>query len=552
VSRVLVIGGYGGFGARMVRRLLARGHRVIVAGRSLEKATAFCAGLEGAEPLEADRTNGIGMAMARTRPDLVIDAAGPFQGSGYTVPEACIAMRIPYLDLADARDFVTGIAAFDKAAKKAGVPVIAGASSVPALSGAVARRLAEGIARVDSVEMAISASNRASAGASVAAAILSYVGRPVRLWRGKRWTTGWGWQEMRRRDFLLTVGSGLRGRLIGIADVPDHELVPEALPGRPAVTFRAGTELAVQMRALWLASWPVRWGWIGSLLAAKRWLLPFYRATLGLGGDRSAMHVTLSGDDIERRWTLVASDGDGPEIPVLAAELLAHDMLAGRVAPGARPGWGELELERFEPLFAALSIRHETVERTLEPPLYARLMGARFAALQPAVRAMHQVSADSGAAGEGTVARGHNLLAKLLGAMMRMPPAGSYPLHVSFAERGGAEVWTRDFGGHVFHSELSADRGCAVERFGPLRFAFDLPSDETGLRMAFRRWSVFGVPMPRWLGPRIAAREWQADGRFCFEVEVALPLIGRVVRYAGWLVRAGEEAASARAAIKVA
>ncbi|RYY32284.1 MAG: NAD-dependent epimerase/dehydratase family protein [Sphingomonadales bacterium] len=142
MSRILVIGGYGGFGARLVRRLLGAGHQVLVAGRSAEKAAAFCDGLAGAEPVVADRTNGIGLVMARERPDLVIDAAGPFQGSGYTVPEACIAMRIPYLDLADSREFVTGITRLDKDAAKAGVAIVTGASSVPAPAPAPPRRTA--------------------------------------------------------------------------------------------------------------------------------------------------------------------------------------------------------------------------------------------------------------------------------------------------------------------------------------------------------------------------------------------------------------------------
>lgn len=538
-GRILVVGGYGGFGARLSRRLCASGHRLLIAGRDGGKAAAFCASLPGAEPVVADRTNGIGMALARHRPDLVIDAAGPFQASGYTVPEACIAMRIPYLDLADGRDFVSGIAALDKAARRAGVPVIAGASSVPALSGAVARHLAEGLDRVDSLEMAISASNRASAGASVAAAILSYVGQPVRVWRGKRWTIVHGWQEMRRESFELAGGGGLPGRLVAIADVPDHAIAPERLPGRPSVTFRAGTELGFQMRALWLASWPVRWRWIPALSRASRWLVPLYRMTLGFGGDRSAMHVTMrglaGGRPVARRWTLVASQGDGPEIPTLAAELLAGDMLAGRVAPGARDAWDALTLARFEPLIAGLSIRHETRETALPPALHARVMGDRFGALPPRVRAIHQIVGDGGAQGEGSVARGGGLLARLLGAVMRMPPAGDYPLHVAFAERSGAETWTRDFGGHLFTSELSAARGGVAERFGPLRFLFALPSDGEELRMVFCGWSLFGVPLPRILGPRIAAREWEESGRFRFEVEVAMPLARPIVRYTGWL-----------------
>ena len=168
-------------------------------------------------------------------------------------------------------------------------------------------------------------------------------------------------------------------------------------------------------------------------------------------------------------------------------------------------------------------------------PLYARAMGARFEALPPAVSAMHEVNGDGGAAGEGSVTRGRHLLARLIGAIMRFPPEGDYPVHVGFVERGGKERWTRDFGGHRFASELSQAGDGVAERFGPLRFVFDLPADETGLRMVLRGWTLFGIPMPRTLGPRIEAREWQQDGRFRFEIDARLPLIGEVVHYAGWL-----------------
>jgi hypothetical protein len=533
VSRILVIGGYGGFGARLSRRLLAAGHNVLVAGRSHDKAAAFCEGHPGAEPIVADRTGGIGMVLARERPDLVIDAAGPFQGSGYTVPEACIAMRIPYLDLADSRDFVVGIRALNKGGAVA-VPIVSGASSVPALSGAVARHLAEGLARVERVDIAISASNRAVAGPSVAAAILSYVGKPVRVWRGQRWAQATGWQELRHARFAIAGMAPLR-RWIALAEVPDLSLMPDALPGRPAVTFRAGTELGFQMLALWLLSWPVRWGWIRSLRGAAAWLHKLQRITARAGSDRSAMSVTLRGSGIERRWTLIADKGDGPEIPTLAAELLAGDILAGRVPAGARDASGLLTLARFEPLFSGLAIRHET-EACATTPLYARAMGARFDALPPMVRAMHDLSGDAGATGEGAVRRGRGL-AWLIGRVMGFPPAGSYPVHVAFAAQGGEERWTRDFGGHVFSSTLSQAGQGVAERFGPLRFTFDLSSGSEGLAMVLRGWTAFGVPMPRWLGPRIIGREWQEDERFRFEVGVGLPLLGEVVYYTGWLER---------------
>lgn len=542
MSLILVIGGYGGFGARLSRRLAAEGHSLIVGGRSQAKASAFCAGLADARPLVMDRRRGVAEVLERERPDLVIDAAGPFQSSGYEVPQACIAAGVPYLDLADASDFVEGIRTLDEPARAAGVAVIAGASSVPALTGAVARKLAAGMDAVLDIDIALSAANGATGTASVMRAILSYVGRPVRLWRGRRWTDGWGWQELRREDFRLSDGRALPGRLVALADVPDCRLLPPLLPGRPAVTFRAGTEIGLHMRLLNLASWPVRWGWLGRLDRFTGWLLPLYRLTARVGGKRSAMRVSVAGsiggDAVERTWTIIADEGHGAEIPTLAAVLLAGDILDGRCAPGARSPEDMLAFERFKAAVERLAVAQEIAERRLPPPLYERILGARWRHLPAAVRTLHCFHRDAGADGEGRVWLGSGMLAKGLARMMRMPPEGSWPLHVAFAERNGVERWTRAFGPHRFASELSEDRGRLVERFGPIRFHFDLPADDQGLEMKLVGWSVFRVPLPLFLGPRIAAREWEEEGSFRFDVAVTMPLIGKIVRYSGWLTPA--------------
>jgi hypothetical protein len=352
---------------------------------------------------------------------------------------------------------------------------------------------------------------------------------------------------MRREDFPLQDRPGLQRRLVALADVPDLDLLPDLLPGRPSVSFRAGTELGFHMHALRLASALVRRGWLGSLRPLARGLLPLYRLTFGLGGERSAMKVTLKGSSgaasVERQWTIVAERGEGFEIPTLAAAILAGRILAGGVAPGARDAASLLELDEFEPAFAGLAVRHEIRERPLPPPLYARAMGPAFERLPPAVRAIHEVCGDAGAAGEGMVERGIGWPARLIGAIMRFPPSGRYPVHVAFAERNGVERWTRDFGRHVFASEFSARGDLVMERFGPIRFDFALPSDEKGLTMELRRWSIFHIPLPLFLAPRIAAREWQEEnGRFGFDVRVSMPLIGPVVRYAGWLALLAEPA----------
>jgi hypothetical protein len=162
-------------------------------------------------------------------------------------------------------------------------------------------------------------------------------------------------------------------------------------------------------------------------------------------------------------------------------------------------------------------------------------MGARYAALPEAVREMHRIHADGGASGEGEVERGRNILARFIAWAMRFPPAGRHPLHVAFTERDGVETWTREFGPHSFTSHLCGREGQLEERFGPLRFRFDLPSDDEGLAMEMRGWSLLGIPLPMGLAPRGRAREWEEDGRFRFDVPIALPLVGLIVHYTGWL-----------------
>ena len=537
VIRILVIGGYGGFGGRLSRRLVAAGHHVIVGGRDGEKAARFCAGLTTAEPAEVDRTANLGPLLADLRPDLVIDAAGPFQNSGYAAPEACIAAGVHYLDLADGRDFVTGIEGLDEAARTAGVVVISGASTLPALSGALARHLSADLDSVAKVEMALSASARSTANSSIVRGILSYVGHPLPLWLGRRVQKGYGWQRLRRHTYTVAGVRPLRC-WVALADVPDLELLPSMLSGRPSVEFRAGTDNNLHMLFLWLASWPVRWGWLRSLRPATSWLLALQRLTSFARGERSAMQMTVNGRAAGRprklQWTLIADHFHGPEIPTIAAVLLADDIAAGRLQPSASHAGSLLSVDRFAEPFARLSICQQVIEQDLSP-LYQRLMGERFGALPRAVREMHQVHGDAGAAGEGTVGTGEHAFARLLCRLMRFPPAGTHPLHVAFMERDGVETWTRDFGGHCFQSRVEQSGAHVTERFGPIRFAFDLPSDDHGLRMVLRRWSIFAIPLPLLLAPRIEAREWEQDGRFRFSVDVAMPAIGPVIRYAGWL-----------------
>jgi hypothetical protein len=368
------------------------------------------------------------------------------------------------------------------------------------------------------------------------------------IWRGRRWTRAFGWQEIQSLRFDCTGTAPIDHRLAGLVDVPDLSLLPERLPGKPAVTVRAGTELRVQNLALALASRLVRFRMIRTLAPLARWLLPVQALTRSWGSDRSAMTVRLSGDRkgerVERRWTLIADRGDGPEIPALSIVPIVTRILAGQEAPGARDAGQCLTLADYAGAFATLAIHQETTEEIAAPSLYRRVMGENFSTLAPEVAAIHDVLRDGGATGEAEVTGASNRIGGLIARIVGFPRAGRHPLHVHFQERDGKEEWTRDFGGRKFRSQLSQHGAWLIERFGPMRFAFDLPAADGGLTMAMQRWWIGPIPLPGVLAPRSTAREWAAAGRFHFDVSIELPLVGRLVHYRGWLkMSAGETAA---------
>jgi len=74
-----------------------------------------------------------------------------------------------------------------------------------------------------------------------------------------------------------------------------------------------------------------------------------------------------------------------------------------------------------------------------------------------------------------------------------------------------------------------------VERFGPLAIAMAPTTRDGRMSLVIRRFSLFGVPLPLWLGPTTAAHEEIVDGRFHFDVEIGHPLTGMIVLYRGWL-----------------
>ena len=111
------------------------------------------------------------------------------------------------------------------------------------------------------------------------------------------------------------------------------------------------------------------------------------------------------------------------------------------------------------------------------------------------------------------------------------------------SDAAGRETWSRRFAGRLMRSTqeegTGRSAGLVVERFGPLAFGLAVVRDGGRLLILPRQWSLWGVPLPRALMPQGDGYEEERDGRFHFEVEIALPFLGRIVAYRGWLEPAG-------------
>lgn len=551
-ATVLVVGGSGAFGSRLVAGIMAATElSVVVAGRDLARARrSASASPEGrvravrldSADVTADRLRALGIG-------LIVDAAGPYQQSEPHLARAAIAAGLPYLDLADARDFVAAFSELDEAARKAGTVALTGASSTPALSNAVLDAITSGWRRVEAVAVAIVPGNRAPRGLSVMRAILSYAGRPVRVFRHGRWENRPGWGLLTRADM-----PDLGQRWLSLCETPDLDLLPARFPAAHSAIFRAGLELPVLHLGLWLASLTVRWRLLPSLAKLARPFLIVAGWLDRFGSDRGGMIVEASGRDAEDRpvralWSLVAEAGDGPfvpTLPALAAIRRLTDPGAEPVAPGARPCVGLLPLSAIE----AQMTRHRIRTRcdvSHPRPLFAQSLGASFEAMPAPIRALHGALGGASFSGEADVVRGRGSLVPLVAALFGLPPAmtaGRVCVDIAAEHDSGTirERWLRDFAGKRFSSVMSLapggeTRGLMRERFGPFVMDLAVTGDADGLAMSVTGWRLGPIPLPRALRPTTDATERvDARGRFRFDVALFLPLIGLLVRYTGWLV----------------
>jgi hypothetical protein len=566
---LLIIGGYGTFGGRLIQLLKANPRvRIYVAGRSISKATTFCNSQVGCSatlmPIAFDRDANFTSVLEALKLNIVIDASGPFQyyenlttknSNHYSIVQSCISLGINYLDLADSASFVLGITKYNIDAKTAGVFCLSGVSSFPVLTAAVTKHLATNFNSIESIAAGIAPSPYAGVGVNVIRAIASYAGQPVYLKSGGKSASIAGLTQSKRFTIAPPGKIPLRNVQFSLVDVPDLRLLSSKWPSATNVWMGAGTVPAILHKLLKILAWLVKFRFIPTLrpfAPIMHWVINNFR----WGEHRGGMFVEIKGIDKNNQtrrlqWHLLAEGDDGPLIPCMALLIIVTKILNDSPPKtGARSAIEDVSLNEYENLFKSYKIHTGQREVTQHSqnthiPMYQRILGIEWREIPSAIFRLHASPRPTTLKGVCAVRRGLNPLARVTATVFGLPKAGeNQSISISFSgnsENPSIETWIRIIGKSKFVSHLSVgahgQEHLLCEQVGPAKFYTALvtePQDE--VHLVLRQWKLLGIPMPMFLAPRVTAFEKDQLGKYHFFVEISHPLVGLIVRYQGNLV----------------
>ena len=142
--------------------------------------------------------------------------------------------------------------------------------------------------------------------------------------------------------------------------------------------------------------------------------------------------------------------------------------------------------------------------------------------------------------GQAHVQTGRNPLAKIAAFIIGLRiKSGETPLTVTLTPKKNGELWQRNFNGTIFRSRFThgtgRNAGLAIESFGAISIAINLSYDNGRLYFIPEHCTLLGITIPRFLRPKGESYETEIDGKFHFNVEIKLPLLGLIAAYKGWL-----------------
>lgn len=326
LDKVVVYGGDGFFGHFVVEDLLKFSQAQIVVASRHPKSTTFHPFEARVRKVESDVNDYESVLSTIDGANVVVSCIGPYQGQSLNLLRASIEKRIPYVDIADDRDFVVRCHELHSAVEEAGIAAFVGCSVVPGMSSLLTRYAQQEIPSIERTRIFISPGTKHPRGTGSFRCLLSTVGNEFSIPNGDGQQTIGGWTERTRVSFPPPMGVRY---VYSVVDIADYYLQPMYF-GVKDVEFKIGSELDFLNRML------------AGLREFKRtlgsvnvdWLLPICRVLIQaaalLGTSQGGVMVEVSDQNRSMSLSVFAAE-HGEIIPALLPSLATQMLLRGEI-----------------------------------------------------------------------------------------------------------------------------------------------------------------------------------------------------------------------------
>ncbi len=173
--------------------------------------------------------------------DLVVLGAGPYMRTSAPVVEACLELKVPYLDFDDDVESTEHALSLHERAKAAGIPIYVGCGASPGASNVMAVDAAGDLDRVDTIDLCwVVGDERPNVGRAVLEHMMHISAGPCPTWEGGRRVVHDGWVE----TGSAPMGGGLGETLMHETAHPEAITLPRRYPGASRIRVIGGLDPA--------------------------------------------------------------------------------------------------------------------------------------------------------------------------------------------------------------------------------------------------------------------------------------------------------------------